>query len=102
VEAQQLPVTFADSGVFDGDAELDVAGVRCPVRVRLAGHLSPIDGRYHWQGLAYGAPDDVQAGKPAQLWIGNRSAAVRLVEKIPSGQLMVSGVGAPPYDLPQD
>lgn len=87
------------SGVFDGDAELDVAGVRCPVRVRLAGHLSPIDGRYHWQGLAYGAPDDVQAGKPAQLRIGNRSAAVRLVEKIPSGQLMVSGVGEPPYDL---
>jgi hypothetical protein len=95
-----LPVTVDESGVFDGDAELDVAGVRCPVRVRLAGHLSPIDGRYHWQGLAYGAPDDVQAGKAAQLCIGTRSAAVRLVEKIPSGQLMVSGVGAPPYDLP--
>ena len=44
-------------------------------------------------------PDSLQAGKPAQLWIGSRSAAVRLVEKIPSGQLMVSGVGAPPYDL---
>lgn len=95
----RLPVTDDVSGVFDGDAELDVAGVRCPVRVRLTGHLSPIDGRYHWQGLAYGAPDDVQAGKPAQLRIGNRSAAVRLVEKIPSGQLMVSGVGEPPYDL---
>lgn len=92
-------MTVDDSGVFDGDAELDVAGVRCPVRVRLIGHLSPIDGRYHWQGLAYGAPEDVQAGKPAQLRIGNRCAAVRLVEKIPSGQLMVSGVGTPPYDL---
>lgn len=92
-------MTVDESGVFDGQAELDVAGVRCRVRVRLAGHLSPIDGKYHWQGLAYGAPDDLQAGKPAQLLIGNRSATVRLVEKIPSGQLMVSGVGAPPYDL---
>jgi hypothetical protein len=99
VEAVQLPVTVDDSGVFDGAAELDVAGVRCDVRVRLAGHLSPIDGRYHWQGLAYGAPEGLAAGIQAQLTIGNRSAAVRLVEKIPSGQLMLSGVGAPPYDL---
>lgn len=92
-------MTVDENGVFDGNGELDVAGMRCPVRLRLAGHLNPIDGRYHWQGLAYGAPDELQAGKPAQLWIGNRSAAVRLVEKVPSGQLMVSGVGAPPYEL---
>ena len=88
-----------DSGVFDGEAELDVAGVRCPVRVRLAGHLNPIDGQYHWQGLAYGAPDAATAGKPARLTIGSRTVTVRLVERVPSGQLMVSGVGAPPYDL---
>lgn len=97
----QLPVTATvdDSGVFDGDAELDIAGVRCPVRVRLAGHLNPIDGQYHWQGLAYGVPDDLTAGQRAELTIGRRSAPVRIVEKVPSGQLMVSGVGAPPYDL---
>lgn len=89
-----------ENGVFDGAAELDVAGERCAVRVRLAGHLSPIDGRYHWQGLAYGAPDDIMAGTPAQLTVGNHSAPVRLVEKIPSGQIMICGVGAPPYDLP--
>lgn len=89
-----------ENGVFDGAAELEVAGVRCPIRVRLAGQLNPIDGRYHWQGLAYGVPDNVAAGSPAQLTIGSHSAAVRLVEKIPSGQLMISGVGAPPYDLP--
>ncbi len=95
-----MTATADASGVFDGEAELDVGDVRCPVRVRLAGHLSPIDGRYHWQGLAYGAPDNLSAGTPAHLTIGTRSATVRLVEKIPSGQLMVSGVGAPPYDLP--
>ncbi len=94
-----MTATADESGVFDGDAELDVAGVRCPVRVRLAGHLNPIDGQFHWQGLAYGAPDDITAGKPAQLTIGSRSAAIRLVERVPSGQLMVSGVGVPPYDL---
>ncbi|BBY65557.1 DUF4873 domain-containing protein [Mycolicibacterium helvum] len=94
-----MTTTVDESGVFDGDAELEVSGVRCSVRVRLAGHLSPIDGRYHWQGLAYGAPDELAAGTSAQLLIGSRSAAVRLVEKIPSGQLMISGVGAPPYDL---
>ncbi|MCV7017768.1 DUF4873 domain-containing protein [Mycolicibacterium aichiense] len=92
-------MTADDSGIFDGEAELEVDGVRCPVRVRLAGHLNPIDGRYHWQGLAYGAPDAVTAGAPAQLVIGSRSVAVKLVERVPSGQLMVSGVGAPPYDL---
>jgi hypothetical protein len=91
--------TVDENGVFDGTAELDVGGVRYEIRVRLAGHLSPIDGQYHWQGLAYGAPEDLAAGATAQLKIGNRSAAVRLVEKVPSGQLMVSGVGAPPYDL---
>ena len=47
----------------------------------------------------YHAPDDVTAGKTAQLRIETRSAAIRLVERVPSGQLMVSGVGAPPYDL---
>ncbi|BBY57161.1 DUF4873 domain-containing protein [Mycolicibacterium sarraceniae] len=91
--------TVDENGVFDGTAELDVADARYEVRVRLAGHLSPIDGQYHWQGLAYGAPEDLAAGKQARLRIGSRSAAVRLVEKVPSGQLMVSGVGAPPYDL---
>jgi len=91
-------VTADDDGVFDGTAELDVADARYEVRVRLAGHLNPIDGQYHWQGLAYGAPEDLAAGTQAQITIGNRSAAVRLVEKIPSGQLMISGVGAPPYD----
>ncbi|MGE2728447.1 DUF4873 domain-containing protein [Mycolicibacterium vaccae] len=92
-------MTVDADGVFDGAAELDVAGVRTPVRVRLAGHLNPVDGRYHWQGLAYGAPDHLRAGTAAQIWIENRCAAVRLVEQIPSGQLMLSGVGEPPYEL---
>jgi hypothetical protein len=86
-------------GVFDGEADLDVAGTPHHVRVRLTGHLNPVDGQYHWQGLVYGAPDDVLAGKAAQVRIGDRCADSRLVERLPSGPLMISGVGAPPYDL---
>ena len=92
-------MTVDDTGVFDGDAVLEVDKISYEVRVRLAGHLSPIDGRYHWQGLVYGAPENLAAGPQAEIRIGNHSAAVRLVEKVPSGQLMVSGVGAPPYEL---
>lgn len=89
-------------GVFDGAAHLDVAGTPHPVRVRLTGHLNPLDGQYHWQGLVYGAPQDIPAGKVAQVRIGERCAASRLVERLPSGPLMISGVGAPPYDLAGD
>lgn len=88
------------SGVFDGDADLNIDGTCCTVRVRLSGQLNPVDGRYHWQGLVYGAPHDLPIGKPGQLRVGERVAAARLVERIPSGQFMISGVGAPPYDLP--
>ena len=35
---------------YDGAATLTLAGACHPVRVRLAGHLDPIDGQYHWQG----------------------------------------------------
>lgn len=100
MEAQQVPVTAADAGIFDGEAELELAGERRTVRVRLTGQLSPVDGRYHWQGLVYGAPPELPTGKPGQLRIGSRRAPARLIERIPSGQFMISGVGAPPYELP--
>ncbi len=35
---------------YDGAATLTIAGTSHPVRVRLIGHLDPIDGNYHWQG----------------------------------------------------
>ncbi|MGV0838376.1 DUF4873 domain-containing protein [Mycolicibacterium thermoresistibile] len=95
-----MTATVDAGGIFDGPAELDIAGHCWAVRVRLTGQLNPVDGRYHWQGLIYGAPSDLPTGKAGQLRIQERSAAARLVERIPSGQVMISGVGAPPYDLP--
>ncbi len=37
--------------VYDGPATLTSAGTSQQVRVRLSGHLNPIDGQYHWQGI---------------------------------------------------
>ena len=41
---------------YDGMATLTIAGTCHPVRVRLAGHLDPIDGHYHWQGTLFSSP----------------------------------------------
>jgi hypothetical protein len=88
-------------GVYDGPAVLDLAGVRTEVRVRLTGHLDPIDGRYHWQGTVFEPlPEDAlkQRGS-STLTIGDRTAAARIVERTPWGTHSIAGVGAPPYPL---
>lgn len=88
---------------YDGAATLEIAGATHPVRVRLTGHLDPIDGRYHWQGTVFGSPsrplpDEVlRQTRSATLTVGRRSAAARIVEQTPWGTHSVTGVGAPPY-----
>ncbi|WP_231633808.1 MULTISPECIES: DUF4873 domain-containing protein [unclassified Mycobacterium] len=88
---------------YDGAATLEIAGARHPVRVRLAGHLDPIDGRYHWQGTVSGSPsrplpdDALKQARTATLTVGRRSAAARIVEQTPWGTHSIAGVGAPPY-----
>jgi cation diffusion facilitator CzcD-associated flavoprotein CzcO len=88
---------------YDGAATLTIAGIEHPVRVRLAGHLDPIDGHYHWQGTVFGSssrplPDEAlkQAGS-ATLTVGAHSSPARIVEQTPWGTHTVAGVGAPPY-----
>ena len=39
--------------VHDGPAAMRVADGEQAVRVRLSGHLDPIDGRYHWRGTIF-------------------------------------------------
>ena len=94
-----------DDETYDGAATLTIAGAQHPVRVRLAGHLDPIDGHYHWQGTVFGSPSQplpdealVQA-RTATLTVGERSAHARIVEQTPWGTHTVAGVGAPPYAL---
>jgi Domain of unknown function (DUF4873) len=94
-----------DDETYDGAATLTIAGVEHPVRVRLAGHLDPIDGHYHWQGTVFGSsslpvPDEaLKQARTATLTVGARSAPARVIEQTPWGTHTVAGVGAPPYTL---
>jgi hypothetical protein len=95
----------SDDDVYDGTATLTVAGTSHPVRVRLAGRLDPIDGRYHWQGTLFSSPaqplpDDVlKQSRTATLTVGEHSAAARIVERTPWGTHAIAGVGVPPYAM---
>ncbi|ORW93103.1 monooxygenase [Mycobacterium sp. IEC1808] len=88
---------------YEGAATLTIAGSDHPVRVRLAGHLDPIDGHYHWQGTVFGSsalPDEsLKQARTATLTVGERSAPARIIERTPWGTHTVAGVGAPPYAL---
>nr|WP_245831542.1 DUF4873 domain-containing protein [Mycobacterium terramassiliense] len=88
----------AGDASYEGAATLTIAGAEQPVRVRLTGHLDPIDGHYHWQGTVFGAAA-LNETRTATLTVGERSAAARIVEQTPWGTHTVAGVGAPPYAL---
>ena len=88
-----------DDETYDGTATLTIAGAPHPVRVRLRGHLDPIDGQYHWQGTVFSSiPDSaLKQTRAATLTVGERSAPARIVERTPWGTHSIAGVGAPPY-----
>ncbi len=103
--AQPQPVASAfdltsggSDATYEGSATLTIAGAEHLVRVRLAGHLDPIDGRYHWQGTVFG-PAALMETRTATLTVGERSASARIVELTPWGTHTVAGVGDPPYAL---
>jgi hypothetical protein len=84
--------------VYDGPAVLAIGDSEHAVRVRLTGHLEPIDGRYHWRGTVFEVvPDDVLRTPRVSLTIGDRTAAARITEKTPWGTYSVTGEGAPPF-----
>ncbi|MEO3757961.1 DUF4873 domain-containing protein [Mycobacterium sp. B14F4] len=89
------------TGVYDGPAAMRVGDVEHAVRVRLTGHLDPIDGRYHWRGMVFELASDAAARMPQPVCvsIGPRTAAAQLTEVTPWGTYCVAGVGAPPYPL---
>ncbi|MHA7653435.1 DUF4873 domain-containing protein [Mycobacterium sp. ML4] len=84
---------------YEGDATLEVGGVRHPVHVRLAGHLDPLDGNYHWQGTVLDTlpEDSLKQSRAGTLSIGRHSTSARIVEQTPWGTHSVAGIGAPPY-----
>ena len=83
---------------YDGPATLRVADADHPVRVRLSGHLDPVDGRYHWRGTVFDTvPDDVLKTPRVSLAVGDRTAEARLTERTPWGTYSITGEGAPPF-----
>ena len=90
--------------LYDGPADLRVDEVDHAVRVRLTGHLDPIDGRYHWRGMVYELTHEpaLRMPQPVSVSIGDRTAEAQLTEVTPWGTHSVAGVGAPPYPLDAD
>lgn len=76
-----------DDQTYDGAATLTLAGARFRVRVRLTGHLDPIDGNYHWQGTVFDSLPETSLthARAATLTIGGRSAPARITEQTPWG-----------------
>jgi hypothetical protein len=83
---------------YDGPAVLRIGETDYASRVRLAGHLDPIDGRYHWQGTVFESlPDDVLKRPGVTLTVNGRTAQARITERTPQGGYAVTGVGTPPF-----
>lgn len=90
-----------DDEVYDGSAALTVGNDRHAVRVRLTGHIDPIDGQYHWQGMLFDAPPTAMAkgSQPVLLTIDDRTVPARITEHTPWGSHSIAGVGRPPFRL---
>lgn len=88
------------SDIYDGSATVRIGEDERTVRVRLAGRVDPIDGRYHWQGKVFDdLPGDTKLPRQATVSIGEHHAQARIVERPPQGGYSVAGVGAPPFAL---
>jgi hypothetical protein len=88
----------AADDVYDGPAVLQMADGDHSVRVRLGGHLDPIDGRYHWRGTIFGAvPGDARTWSRVSLTVGDRTCAARITERTPWGTYSVAGEGTAPF-----
>jgi hypothetical protein len=88
------------SDIYDGPATIRSGDATRTVRVRLSGHLEPIDGRYHWQGTVFEPlPDGRKLPQQVNLAVGDVEAEGRITERTPQDGYSVAGVGAPPFPL---
>lgn len=88
------------SDIYDGPATVRIGSDERTVRTRLAGHVDPIDGRYHWQGTVFDEiRADVRLPQHITVTVGDHHAQARIVERPPQGNYSVAGVGAPPFAL---
>jgi hypothetical protein len=89
--------TCVEDEVYDGRAIIHIDGDGHHARVRLSGHVEPIDGRYHWQGTVFDELPEAKLPQAVIVTIGERTAEARIVERTPQGVYSVVGVGAPPF-----
>jgi hypothetical protein len=85
--------------VYDGPAAVQVGDDIHDVRVRLTGHLDPIDGLYHWRGTVFDTLPDENPPQRVRLAVGDHTAEARVSERTPWGSYSVVGVGEPPFAL---
>ncbi len=93
-----------DDDGYRGPGLLTIGDRRLQVDVHLAGHLEPLDGRFHWYGRVQ-RDDAVVAAKEAgashaMVTLGDGPAReARLAEVDPWGNIALRGEGPPPYPL---
>ncbi|MGA9103491.1 DUF4873 domain-containing protein [Aeromicrobium sp.] len=90
---------------YDGPAQLHVGDSTIEVDVVLAGHLEPLDGRYHWYGRVVQSDAVDAAKKDGATEIGlaiadGATSAGRLAEHDAWGNMRITGLGAPPFERP--
>jgi hypothetical protein len=92
-----------DDDVYDGPAVIAHEDELITTRMRVQGYFEPLDGHFHWAGIAFG--DEVRALKDAragavEVAVGDRDPVpARLAEVTPWGTVRITGVGRPPYPL---
>lgn len=94
IDAAARDEIVAVEDMYDGPATIDGRAVR----VRLAGHLDPIDGQYHWRGTVFESLDELPR-TPVTIAIGDRTATARVAERSQQGGYAVTGTGLPPFPL---
>lgn len=89
--------TTRNDDVYDGAATLIVGDARHWVRVRLTGHVDPIDDQYHWQGTVFDVlPDGVlKQARTVTLTVGEHTAPARITERTPQATHSIAGAGIP-------
>lgn len=89
---------------YTGAATLTVGGRDLPVRVVLDARHEPQDGKLHWFGrltLEDGPLSGAELAGPIELRTSGGSAPARLGDLDPWGRYRVSGVGTPPFTIPE-
>jgi hypothetical protein len=92
-----------DEDGYRGSARLAAGDDAIDVDVVLAGHLEPLDGKYHWYGRI-AQNDAVDAAKKSgTTTVGiaiadGASAEGRLAEHDAWGNMRITGLGRPPFE----